>query len=88
MQEDRVGGYSYVCVCAARADVCVARWPGSKANLGVPSPAATLPLVVPPFIFESVQQALLVELEHGQVHCASLWGQSIVGQRKDGASSQ
>lgn len=32
------------------------------ADLGVPSPAATLPLVVPPLVFQLVQQALLVQL--------------------------
>ena len=32
-----------------------------EADLGVTSPAAALSLVVPPFVFQFVQQALLIQ---------------------------
>lgn len=36
-------------------------WLKQGSDLGVPAPAATLALVVPPFVFQFVQQALLVQ---------------------------
>lgn len=57
------------------------------ADLWLAAPAAALSFVVPPFVFQFVQQALLVQFKYCQVYCISWNDNKIVLVRHNGGMS-